>query len=403
MVSKAANSFCQSTKAFKEGGRPMSQYFPIPLESIAPQLSKVELPSYVLESSNGDWEEVDNLPNHCFGDPQLRNYPCHTKAACYLSHAVFAIHGSDDTVRERLEKAAQFWNATKDIADLYSSLHRMEKQAEVGPSFTITYVNNGHEEKREYPLRNGSEVLKAASWLENNRDDLPYAARKQIAERILERADELAVGLPTEQRSYLGKQAGQGLCDPSEVVNALRRRALLSPKHKDLNGELCKMASMIEENPTALLMDPVRASNLCGVLDRFDHVTGLNRKYGSIIRRPEETVFRHDLFEAGEMLKEACALRSGTIYEEAQFGHLKTADVRDVLGSGIADQVADGLRVDPTKMAAIASALPTNAANRLDDLMASCGQSPSYKEAHNPHRLDQNDFEALSAINDILS
>ena len=108
-----------------------------------------ELPEFV---KSAQVESVDELPSSSFADRAGRRFPCHTKAATWLSYAYFLKHANDvpknlkPVLVDRLHKFADSWGIANEIKRLEqehisNSSNSLNKLAD--SEFAIVETNNG--------------------------------------------------------------------------------------------------------------------------------------------------------------------------------------------------------------------------------------------------------------------
>lgn len=355
------------------------------------RLSKIYgLPDYVKQANSEETLTPVGLPAGEYADIALRQFPCHTKAACYVSSLFLLEHGDQlsagkhQRIQQRLLKAAEQFGIAGDVAAAMrksQELGQLDKEASLPDSaFAIVLTTPDGGKDRRYPLRNSAEITKAAHWLMQYRDQLPFPERNKLAVKILDKAAEHSVSLPEELDYALEKQAGRGVYDPAEAVLMIRNRANCRGVAAPVRMHLEKLAAKIDEQPL-LAEDPTTTLELATTLDQFDRAHGLTAKYAEGLSRPEDVLFKGSLKYAAAFVKESCHTITGSIYEQEQFSKLSLAVIRESLGSDLADAVSTGLLVDPEKMAEVASTLPLPDAHLLDQLMKAAGQPPVRSKA----------------------
>lgn len=361
-----------------------------------------EFPAYVKQASPAETLTPKELVNTAYADPRKRQFPCHTKAACWVSTLFFLEKRSGMNaktaafVRRGLEQFARHHGIEADVRALLAKHGELHKQADADlpdSAFAIVWVDDAGGKDRRYPLRNPMEVKAAAEWFAEHRDHFIFADRQRLAEKILEKAAAFGVGFPEELDLLLEKQAGRGVYDPAEAATMLRNRAMLPRVPKEARERLLKLAEALEGN-AMLAEDPSTTSVLAATVDQFDRTFGI--KYSQSFPRPEDVLFKGTLKHAAAHVKFACGTLTGSVYDSRQFSKLSVDQVRDALGSDIARAVTTGLRVDPEKMADVAPTLPLPDAQRLDRIMSAVGQMPNRNKA-GAVGLQAEDREKLAA------
>lgn len=340
-----------------------------------------EFPDYVKAAEVDQAVQPVGLPSTSYADVVRRQFPCHTKAACYVS-AMFFLNNQQQlgqqarAIASRLTKFATHHGIFEDLQNLASCHQALQQKPEIkeGDYALVKTAADGSREL-SYPLRNPEEVKTAAAWFAQYRDHFSFADRVAIAERILDKSASYAVRLPHELDEILERQAGRGVCDPVAAADLLRKRASVRGVSKDLGNHLRKLADVVEQNPL-ILEDPMSIRSVASVIDRIDRETGLAGRYSEMFPRPEDVLFAGTLKYAAEFLAASCATLTGAVYDRQQFSKLSLSQVRDFLGDEIAESVQYGLGVDPSKMAEVASTLPLPDAIALDRIMRSIGEDP---------------------------
>ena len=245
-------------------------------------------------------------------------------------------------------------------------------------SFAYVWTSEDGQKLRTLRMANAMEVKTAADWLFQYRDRIRFADRNTMATKILMKRAEFGAALG-EREKFIDQQAGRGLCDPSEVHQMLMNRSRLS-KHAAVREGLAKMAETVKKKPRAAL-GPQQLVKLAETVDQFDRGIGLTSKYSELIPRPEDVLFRITIKEAKDGHADACAMTSGTVYDRKHFERVKLADVQALFGHDFASEVAGGLKVDPEKMAEVASTLPRGDAETFDRFMTESGITPIQEKA----------------------
>lgn len=343
-------------------------------------------PAYVKQASIDETCSPQGLPSTAYADARDRKLPVHTKAATFLSWLFFLEKRSEihpvlrDYIEGRLTKQAEYWGIQGDVQSLrekHAALNNDVTGELPDSSFAIVWAGSNGTKERHYPLRNTMEVKLACEALANHRDMFRFIDRQVIAQKVMAKAAEFGTRLSDDEQEMLQKIAGQGLYDPKQCAAQILHRVKLA--RRDIGADLAqgmeKSAMEVANNPM-IAMDPAACTSLCEMLDTFDRMSGLNTKYAEGLPRPEDVVFAASLTTAADFVKSACELVTGTVFTKEQFSKLALADVRDVLGSDIADAVSLGIKVDPEKMAEVASTFDRGLAQTLENLMSEAGQMP---------------------------
>jgi hypothetical protein len=367
------------------------------------------LPAYAKQASPEETLAPAELPSAAYADHALRQFPCHTKAACYVSSLFFLEHGDQlsdqkrEVVRQRLTKFAEDFGIAADVmaADRICQERKQQTKESSLPdsAFAIVETRSDGSKDRRYPLRNGGEVQKAANWLLQHRDRFTFGERCKLATAILDKAAEFNVSFEETIDYALEKQAGRGTYDPAEASALLRGRANLQDIPATAKAQMRKLAAAIDENPL-LAEDPSTTRQLAATIDQFDRAYLLTTKYAQGLSRPEDVLFAGSIKYASQFVKSACHMLTGSIYQQEQFSKLSLANVREAFGDELAKEVSTGLLVDPVKMAEVASTLPLPDAQLFDQLMKAAGEQPASVKAaeFKPSASERRQLAALYAF-----
>lgn len=369
------------------------------------------LPDYVKQASQSVLEPAESLPTTAFADIVRKRFPCHTKAATYISYMYF-LEGKDDIpdksaglIQSRLNNFAARWGIAPDVKALrtkHAAAHRNSRDALPDSAFAIVWVDDGGRKSRHLPLRNAMEVKIAAEWFRTNRDHFKWDDRQTIATKILDKAARFGAGLGEALDDMLEKQAGQGVYVPSVAAEMIQNRVRAVDKLPEaVRLQMLKLAKEVQANP-ALATDPATTANLARTIDVFDRGYGLAGHYSGLVPRIEDVLFAGTLKMAGKFVKNACTLITGAVFEKEQFGKLAVSEVRALLGDDIAGAVADGLEIDPEKMAEVAATLPRPDAQKLEILMSDIGETPRIKSSQ-AVGASAEDQAGFAAVQDFLN
>lgn len=342
-------------------------------------LSQVyNMPEYVKQASMDELSEetLDSLPNNVFADSTQRYYPCHTKAATWISLGYFLQDynnipdGKREALLDRLEKSAKYFGITDDYADLLSRTIAQEKQAAAIPkSNAVTLTEQGGE------LESEAGICKAASWLVAQRNRLPLQKRAEMAAKIIKQADLFHVKLP--QRETLEQTAGYGVNDPAEIISSIRTRSSLVKK-SEYSDQLLKLADYLVRFVHSPF-DKVWVK-VAYAMDDFDKLVGLMpaREAGQL-PLPEEVVFAYPMTTVKEAADESIQLTNGEIYSLEKLASVSRENYEDVLGPEVTDSMFDFNMFDKEAAAEVLPTLPRIDANALSDMLRREEVTPTAK------------------------
>jgi len=351
-----------------------------------------QFPEFAKKAELRDIVGPDQPKANHFADVRMpHQFPCHTKAATFVSTVYFlekqaSIHPKvRPMIEARLAKFAEYWGIKNAVTELRSKHAALNKESDLpDSSYAIVWAGEDGRKDRRYPLRNGLEVKAAATWFYDRNDSLRkeygFIDRQTIATKILDKAAEFGVDI-AKYRETLEKAAGMGFYDPTELAKAIRDRVkAASHVSPELALGMNKLAEKIESQPRSFI-DPDSATKLAATLDQFDRNHRLVGRYTEMIPSPEDLVFKATRSKLAEVCKESCTTHTGSVYDVNDFAKLSATDVRDLFGDEIADAVTTGLKVDADKMAEVVATFPRPDAVLFDQLMQDKGFTPIAKEA----------------------
>lgn len=351
-------------------------------------------PDYVKNASQSSYAVPPERKPTLFADPRNYQFPLHSKAATYVSQVFFLERQAEvhpklrGAIQERIDKVAQFFGIASDLAAVKEKYANAQRDTTPDSAYAIVTTNAVGEKERRYPLRNTMEVSAAAKWYCERqaelREQYPYSDRQRIADRILDRADQLSAHLPETVSETLQKAAGRGRNSPQKIAEAMRSRVKAAAVNGKAELKLMfnKLADNVANKPSAFL-DPATLTQLAETIEMFDRETRLLNKYSAAIPPVEDLVFGVTFEKLAYLHDHSCQTLTGSVYTNDQFAKLSVSEVRDMFGDEVAEQVTKGLgeQIDPEKFAEIAGTFPRPDAVALDDLMQDKGLDPLQKDA----------------------
>lgn len=376
-------------------------------------------PDFVKQASPDNSLQVPHgTPVTACADPVNKQFWCHTKAACWLSHLFYQEKKAEfhpkhrQQIEKRLEAYAGQWGikaACDAIVARWQELHKAADDRLPDSAFAYVWTGDDGHKVRQYPLRSAMEVKAAAEWVHQYRDQIPFPVRHTMAKKILEKAASFGAGIK-DQKEFLEKQAGHGVCDPAEVVQMIEKRASLVPPDAGvtfdddgkpqggLRNHFLKMAASIKSAPRQALQ-PDMLLKLAETLDQLDRNLNLVGKYSDGLPRPEDVIFKATFNKVASDLAHHVATTSGNFYEKAAFRKLAAGDLKDLFGDEFVQRVTTRLGdIDPEKMAEEVATLPRPDAQLLDNLLSENGIVPSMKKAASAKQgLDAQAMQQIAA------
>ncbi len=352
------------------------------------------LPDFVKQADQDEvLEKPTGLHVNVFADVAEQLFPCHTKAATWVHYAHFCEQraGLDPKRAQQIEQRFREFGHHHAIMPQMARLRAVsdanaKKYGSVladDDYLQITRNENGTVDRR-CRLANSVEVKAAADWLIQYRDHFPFDERSAMATKILERADRFGTAISHVQET-LEKMAGHGLPLVPRLRSELQKRAELASGGDEqsvfVRESLKKLAGTLQSlGPT--IVEPGFLDQFSRSIDQTDREMKWTKHYSTgFLSRPEEVAYGLMAADLQKVAAAACQLQTGNVYDHRDFSRLKLADVRDTMGQDFAKEIATGLLVDATKMAAIASTLPRDDAELLDRLLADEGIHPMAKQA----------------------
>jgi len=333
--------------------------------------------------------EEGQLPPHVYGDPRHNLFPCHTAAATWTSMAFFqekkAEFRRDDAqlIEARILHAAKVHGIERSVEALIEKIAQAKHGTEAELSDDDFALVVGSE--RHYPMRNPTEITKAAAYLLRWRHKMPFDMRQQMADKIMCKAAAVGVKFDDETRYELEKQAGYGTCTSRECADLILSRVYASRKgpgpETPEQAALIKLAETITKSPSKI-REPGALVKIAATIDMFDRKYGLVTQYGKDFPRPEDVLFGITGEKMASVAREHCSTTTGNIYRLSDLEKVKIAKVRDLLGDDFANAItSDGIHIDSEKAAEIVPTMDRGFADLFDKLMLQAGVRPIAKEA----------------------
>lgn len=343
-------------------------------------------PEFVKQASRAQLygpEDSSTQPAHLYADPRKQNYPCHSKAATWMSALFFLEKGTQyktaeaQAIGQRLEKSAEYFQMRPELDQLKRAMaaDSGDDLAKLPDAdFALVWASEQGKD-RHYPLRNAQEVKMASEWFTQYRDQFVFADRHTMADKICTKAAEYHVAL--DDPELFQKTAGYGHCAADTIAQALEKRAnLVARKYPEYTAEMRKIAASVRENPPGARDTGMRIK-LATLIDQFDRQTQLTSLYHEGgLEMPEEILFQITEKVAHDFATQHFSTTNGAFYEKTAMEQLTPDQVREWMGDDFADEVASGLYVDVAKMATIAATLPRGDAEVFERMCASLDIQP---------------------------
>ena len=322
----------------------------------------------------------ERLPSHVFGSVGRRVYPCHTKAATWLSALFFADKQGQlpadeaEIVKSRLLKSAAHWSIQPAVEALWSKMAADATACEsqlTDDDFAMVWTTDAGDTERHYPLRNGAEVKMASQWFDINHSEFTFADKNTVASKILVKA--AAYGVTVANPELLDRCAGFGACSAAMAADAWEKRAQLVRQSRPDYAEQALQVAQSLRSDMPLFRERQQRVKLASLLDQFDRQTALHRLYDDGgLERPEDALFSITEKVASAFVDDHVQTTTGAVYEKTALDSLSITHVRQWLGDAFADEVG-GVMLDTTKLAALVPTLPRPAAAMFERMAQAAG------------------------------
>ena len=350
--------------------------------TVLAQIAKrYELPDFVKSAELDHTMRPEDLPSSSYAWPQQKKYPCHSSAATWLSSAYFfdkvaSFRAVDKIeIENRLEKFANYFGIRPAYDAIKQQAAEKNKATKLADDqYAFVYVDENGNKEGFYPLTDGVAVKAAVYWLQGNQGRIPYSQRNEIANKIINRVNNMGVKLAQDEMYFLEKQSGDGIPRREELLSAIDLRVKLASSHDQKQG-MQSLLEVVRSTPKIVMQKP-ELVKLAATLDVFDAANGLLNKYTDIIRRPEDVVFAVTPTKVANDEASKITLTNGSVYNRDDLEKVSYDDLREVLGDDFAAEVSSGFSVDTTKLAEIAATLPASDASLLDTVLKASGSMP---------------------------
>ena len=285
----------------------------------------VTIPNYVLSADRKSVVDTVQLSKQAYAMPDNQLYPCHTKAATWLSYFYFLTDPDTPNLSrdqrlntvQRLYKYATVWGIEDDFDKLERELQEPPPQE---PDYMMVVEAADGRQIKRYPITSSEDFYAQAAAFVKERYKYPFSWRHETAKRFLKMANDNGIKL-TLWRPYLEKMALQGTIDKIHLLKQLMNR-VLALSHM---GEV-KLAAHVAKLGQRIGKDGVPSDlyKLAESIDYLDRITRLYKAYGKLILPPEEAIFKDPVKQpktiktaAGEIEIEKIASKDLTKLEKA--------------------------------------------------------------------------------------
>lgn len=362
------------------------------------------VPEFVkIASDNDQFGDPEVLQDHVYADPSKRRFPCHTKAATWLSAAYFAHQQSQysqsqgDFVRDRIIKTARFFNIEPGVQQLFkeaSAVNSYEDAVTPDSAYALIWKAADGSTQRNYPLRNPSEVKVAADWFNKNWTEFDFDTRHAMARKLFTKMAELQITV--DDSDQIERCAGFGYCEKVAMQSAWQVRAALSRKrYPEYSKQAEVLANSIANNEVDLRDFGLR-TKMASSMDEFDSVTMLRKYYGSSIDWPENTLFAVTQKVAADFVSDHVMTTSGAVYTRDDLRQLSAGDLQDWMGTEFTAKCG-GVIINHRKLAETLPTLNKDDAQLFDKLAAAKGIAPTGRAHGTPVSVSDDDLHAFAA------
>jgi hypothetical protein len=349
----------------------------------------IDFPDFVKNAEADDPTTVKALPPTVFADAINRKFPCHTKAATWLSQLYFLNARPQyptrraSEVQDRISKAAAFFAISESVDKARAGWDGHQKTAQtIAPKDHAIVINNQQNPTYALPINNPENIKAAAQEIVGNRSNYPFDIRHLASRRILHAAREHQVQLPEQADEYLHKAAGFGTTLPARAAEKLALRTIMMPKgasqERLLGAKLASAVAKMKEIPNEELV------KLAHLVDRIDAEFNIHRHYDEGVEAPEEIFFELTSRKAASVRNDYIQLTTGTIIPREAVEKLPIDKIAATLGADFLKAItADGsLDIDCEKFARVAATLPRGDAMLLERAIEAAGeiQTPQFEQ-----------------------
>lgn len=322
-----------------------------------------------------------------YADPAHEEFPCHTKAATWVSSAYFI--ENYDKIKEpfrqmigfNLEKHAQYFGIVPEIQHYVDVVSRkMTEKEAAAPEYMYAIEEQQPDGtvKRAGLISSEARAEEASNWVLSNRNELPLEKCGEIAERILDIAE--AGHYTLEKKAELERLVGSGFNDPESIKRQLVKRAKLGyRKSPAASAKMMEMADAFSNND--LYSNPEAMYKMACAVDAYDHQMGLTaaRARGDI-NYPADIFYQYSLSEMQKVASSHVQLQTGETFDLEKLASINKNAFEEEFGTELADELYTGLKLDKEAAAAILPTLPRPQAQQLSVFLSEKNIDPTFTE-----------------------
>jgi len=306
-----------------------------------------EVPSFAKEAETLDSEYLQSLPDSAFADSDSRSLPLTDAGNVYVSAAYY--YGANEksaSVEERIVKAAQLFNISKEVEELAADLsEENSKTAAVvyqDWAITVTGVDNI---TRVFDGCSGESLKKFAKYFVNDLfGTFDFSQKVSCAKQIADKMASYDIEIPER----ILQVAGLNIPNTEKVAQEIKARAVRIHDNSE-KVALCKIADDLIESDDKDINGMFKVAQL---LEIFDKKHSLARHYGKSIQDPFASVFNTPRAEA-EKLASVVDL-GGDSYSYEELSEIPQGVLKLALSEESAKLVGVGTdEYNPSKLASL--------------------------------------------------
>lgn len=322
-----------------------------------------QLPKYVKQYTPLTEKNASDLNDNSFADNFRRMFPINSPAATWTS-AMYLNYNKDDLnykqaefdyVADRIMKAAKIFGIKRDVDKA------LAKMAEKIKPVKLEVVKS----EEEFPIYDAEGVKRASAYFEEHHTKYPADWRKDIAFKIIKKAEEYQVPL-NQLADTVFIEAEYGLPDMSKLAEDIAYRVRQAP-----GTGAAVLLDNVNNILANVLPNSAVLSKVAGVISDFDEAIGLTAQYNKTILPPAHTVFRVSIKSAGDGINDAVQLRRHVFSAEKLASVLDLHDLAGLLGDQVVACIVTDDQIIPQKLAATFNQLPAPEKATLENYIAS--------------------------------
>lgn len=311
------------------------------------------LPDYVKQADMETLRPVENTKTASYADIRHQDYPCHSKAATFLSYADYKLFGhsklaSSAELEKRLEHFVDFWQIRQDANNIDKLASRMALGLPDDHYAFVSTTDKGAK-VRTMRIKDANEIKEAIEFLRNNQTYLNLPERHKCAMRIIDRQQKLAAAIPVADVEFLEKQAGLGEPESAgDLVMGLEARARhCKLGHPVISDRFSKIAAQAKQSPVYM---PQELLKLASAIEQADAVTGLLGNYTERLPSANDLVFAVTPTSKTAAVNDIFRSPTGRVYHASDLQKIALADLSQLMGGDFTASVREGIHIDPTKL-----------------------------------------------------